>query len=67
MTARSHYLIATILRLTDKDTEAAGHYRETIRLQVEIRKEPGAIDVLNRADLSSIYSNSIRWAQNNKG
>ena len=67
MTAKSHYLIATILRKTGKGTEAAGHYRDTIRLLEEIRKEPGATDVLKRTDLSSIYSDSVRWAQNSKG
>ncbi len=67
MMARSHYLIATILRLTGKGTEAAVHYREAVRLLEEIRKEPGATDVLNRADLNSIYIDSTRWSQSNKG
>jgi serine/threonine protein kinase/tetratricopeptide (TPR) repeat protein len=67
MMARSHYLIATIFRLTGKGTEAAGHYRETVRLLEEIRKEPGATNVLNRPDLNSIYKNSTRWSQSNKG
>jgi serine/threonine protein kinase/tetratricopeptide (TPR) repeat protein len=63
MLARSHYLIATTLRLTGNGAEAAGHYRETVRLLEEIRKEPGATNVLQRGDLNSIYTESTRWVQ----
>lgn len=67
MLAKSHYLIATTLRLTGNDAEATGHYREAVRLLEEIRKEPGAANVLQRADLNSIYIDSTRWSQSNKG
>jgi tetratricopeptide (TPR) repeat protein len=63
MLARSHYLMATTLRLTGSGAEAAGHYRETVRLLEEIRKEPGATNVLQRGDLNSIYTESTRWVQ----
>jgi tetratricopeptide (TPR) repeat protein len=66
MLAKSHYLIATTLRLTGNDAEATGHYREAVRLLEEIRKEPGAANVLQRADLNSIYIDSTRWSQSNK-
>jgi serine/threonine protein kinase/Tfp pilus assembly protein PilF len=64
--ARSHFQLATILRLTGNASEAAGHYRETIRLLEEIRKEPGAANVLQRADLNAIYTDSTRWSQDGK-
>ncbi len=64
--ARTHYLMATLLRMTGKGTEAASHYRETVRLLEEIRKEPGAANVLQRADLNSIYTESMHWSQGGK-
>jgi len=67
LSAKGHYLLATELRLTGKGAEAAGHYREAVRLLEEIRKEPGAANVLQRADLNSIYLDSNRWSQSNKG
>jgi serine/threonine protein kinase/tetratricopeptide (TPR) repeat protein len=66
MLAKSHYLMATVLRLTHNEQEAAGHYRETVRLLEEIRKEPGATHVLERADLNSMYMDSTRWSQGGK-
>jgi serine/threonine protein kinase/Tfp pilus assembly protein PilF len=65
--ARSHFLLATILRLTGSASEAAAHYREAIRLLEEIRKEPGASNVLQRGDLNAIYTDSTRWSQGNRG
>jgi serine/threonine protein kinase/tetratricopeptide (TPR) repeat protein len=65
--ARSHYLMGAILRLTGKEAEATHHYRETVRLLEEIRKEPDAANVLQRADLNSIYTESVRWSQDGKG
>lgn len=65
--AKSHYLMATALRLTGSGAEAAGHYRETIRLLEEIRKESGATSILQRPDLNSIYTESARWSQGTKG
>jgi eukaryotic-like serine/threonine-protein kinase len=64
--ARTHYLMATIFRTTGKGSEAAVHYRETARLLEEIRKEPGAANVLQRTDLKSIYTESTRWLQGGK-
>jgi serine/threonine protein kinase/tetratricopeptide (TPR) repeat protein len=66
LSAQGHYLLATILRLTGNGGDAAGHYRETLRLLEDIRKEAGASNVLQRSDLNSIYSDSTRWSQANK-
>jgi len=65
--ARSHFLLATALRLTGNGTEAAGHYHDAVRLLDEIRKEPGADKVMERADLKSTYLESVRWSQASKG
>jgi serine/threonine protein kinase/tetratricopeptide (TPR) repeat protein len=67
LSAKGHYLLATVLRLTGKGAEAAGHYREALRLLEDLRKEAGASNVLQRADLNPIYTDSTRWSQSNKG
>jgi tetratricopeptide (TPR) repeat protein len=64
--ARSHYLLATCLRLTNKGPEAATHYQQALRLLDDIRSQPGAEKVLQRADLNSIYTDSTRWLQSAK-
>jgi tetratricopeptide (TPR) repeat protein/tRNA A-37 threonylcarbamoyl transferase component Bud32 len=61
--ARTHYLLATTLRMTGNAAEATSHYREALRLLDEIRKEAGAEKVIERADLKSAYSESARWSQ----
>jgi serine/threonine protein kinase/tetratricopeptide (TPR) repeat protein len=67
LSAKGHYLLATELRLTGRGAEAAGHYREALRLLEDIRKEAGADNVLQRADLNPIYTDSTRWSQTNRG
>ncbi len=67
LSAQGHYLLATILRLTGKGGEAAGHCREALRLLEAIRNEAGANNVLQRADLNAVYTDSARWSQTNKG
>jgi|SRR5690242_10519481 eukaryotic-like serine/threonine-protein kinase len=60
---RTHYLLAAVLRATGNSAEAASQYRETLRLLDESRKEAGAENVIERADLKSAYSESTRWLQ----
>jgi serine/threonine protein kinase/tetratricopeptide (TPR) repeat protein len=67
LSAQGHYLLAMTLRLTGKGAEAAGHYREALRLLEEVRKEAGANNVLQRADLNAIYTDSTRWSRSSKG
>jgi eukaryotic-like serine/threonine-protein kinase len=57
---RGHYLLATALRATGNESEAAGHSREALRMLDEMRKEAGAEKVLERADLKPIYEESNR-------
>ncbi len=61
--AKSHYLLATALRLTGNTAEAGRHYRETLRFLEEMRKEPGAEKLMQRNDLNSLYTDSTRWSQ----
>jgi eukaryotic-like serine/threonine-protein kinase len=61
--AREHYFLAAALRESGNGTEATSHYRETVRLLDEIRKEAGAEKVIERADLKPIYTESARWAR----
>jgi len=60
--ARSYYLKATALRLSGNSSDAARHYQHALALLQEIQREPGADKVLSRADLSSIYKESVRWS-----
>jgi eukaryotic-like serine/threonine-protein kinase len=59
---RSHYLMATTLRLTGNNADAVRQYQHALALLQEIQKEPGADKVISRADLSSIYNESVRWS-----
>jgi serine/threonine protein kinase/tetratricopeptide (TPR) repeat protein len=61
--AKSHFLLATALRLTGNSAEALRHYHEAVRMLDEIRQEPGADKVVERADLKSISQESSRWSQ----
>jgi tetratricopeptide (TPR) repeat protein len=67
LSAKGHYLLATELRLTGNGAEAAGHYRQALRLLEAIRNEAGANNVLERADLNPIYTDCTRWSQTSKG
>ena len=61
--AKSHFLLATVLRLTGNSAEAQRHYHEAVRRLDEIRKEPGAEKVMERADVKGVYQESSRWSQ----
>ena len=67
LSAKCHYLLATCLRLTNNGAEATTHYQQALRLLDDIRSQPGAEKVLQRADLNSIYTESTRWSQSAKG
>jgi serine/threonine protein kinase/tetratricopeptide (TPR) repeat protein len=65
--AKSHFLLGTALRLSASGADALGHYRQAVRALDEIRKEPGADKLLERADLKSMYQESTRWSQTSNG
>jgi hypothetical protein len=58
--------MATTLRLAGNNADAAHHYQQALALLQEIQNEPGANKVTSRADLSSIYTESVRWSQSAK-
>ena len=62
LAARSHYLLATALRVTGEGAEASGHYGEAQHILEEIRKESNSNTLLTRADRGPIYSESARWS-----
>ena len=65
--AKSHFLLGAAIRLSASGADALGHYRQAVRALDEIRKEPGADKLLERADLKSMYQESTRWSQTSKG
>jgi serine/threonine protein kinase/tetratricopeptide (TPR) repeat protein len=65
--AKSHFLLATVLRLKSNNAEAQRHYHEAVRMLDDIRKEPGAERMMERADLKSVYQESSRWSRAAKG
>ena len=64
LTARSHYLLGSALRLTGNAADAKSHYREAIRVLDGITKEAGSENALQRADLKAIYTDASKWAAN---
>ena len=60
---RAHYFLGTILRLSGNLSEASGQYQQALSLLEETRKEPGAENVLLRADLGSLYEDATRWVR----
>jgi tetratricopeptide (TPR) repeat protein len=66
LTLRIHYLFGNALRLSGNSAEAAGHYHQTLALLDEMKKEPGAERLSDRADIKSIYAEATRWASSSK-
>jgi eukaryotic-like serine/threonine-protein kinase len=60
-TAKIHYLLGNVLRFSGDSSNAAGQYREATRLLDEMKKEPGAEKLLERADLKTTYEDATRW------
>ena len=66
LSARAHYLLATIARDSGNKSEAQDHYREVIRLLDAMKKDPGAEKLLQRSDFKIIYDDSTHWSQAGK-
>ena len=62
-TARIHYLLGDISRLTGNAEEAAGQYRKTLSLIDEMKKESGAEHLEERSDVHAIYEEATRWSR----
>jgi len=61
LSLQAHYLLATGLRESGNTADAQDHYRQALRILETITKEPGADQLLNRSDLSTISTDSKRW------
>ena len=62
LSARIHYLLGNADRLSGNAAEASGHYAQALSLIDEMRKDPGAEKLLERADLKSVSSEASRFA-----
>jgi Tfp pilus assembly protein PilF len=63
LSAKAHYLLGTMARVSGNSPDAQDQYRQALRLWDAIAKEKGAEQVLQRSDLSTIYGESTRWSQ----
>jgi tetratricopeptide (TPR) repeat protein len=61
--AKTHYLLARLLVQSSKPSDATAQYREVVRILESISKEDNAGRVLERADLQSIYRESLKGFQ----
>ena len=66
LSAEIHYLLGTALRLSGEQKDAGLHYKESVRLLDDVRKEAGAEKLLQRSDLNSIYNEANRWSTPSK-
>jgi tetratricopeptide (TPR) repeat protein len=66
LSAEIHYLLGTTLRLSGDQKEAELHYKASVRLLDDVRKEAGAEKILQRSDLNFIYSEANRWSTPSK-
>ncbi|MCU1300766.1 MAG: Serine/threonine-protein kinase PknB [Candidatus Sulfotelmatobacter sp.] len=66
LSARAHFLLATIARESDNSTEAQENYRTTLQLIDGMRKEQGADKILQRSDLKTMFDEATRWSQSAK-
>jgi eukaryotic-like serine/threonine-protein kinase len=64
LTARSHFLLGSALRLTGNTADAKSHYGEALRVLDGITKEVGSENALQRADFKAIYTDASKWARN---
>jgi tetratricopeptide (TPR) repeat protein len=61
--AKAHYYLASLLVQGGKKSEATPHYREVVRILEGISKEDNSSRVLERADLQTIYRDSMKAFQ----
>ena len=59
--ARIYYLEATASRLSGNSGDAWNQYRQAMTLLNAVRNQPGAENILRRADLKAIFDDCSRW------
>jgi serine/threonine protein kinase/tetratricopeptide (TPR) repeat protein len=66
LSARAHYLLATIARESGNNTDAQDNYRSVISTLDAMKKDAGAEKLLQRPDLKLMYEDSTRGLQSGK-
>jgi eukaryotic-like serine/threonine-protein kinase len=61
LSARAHYLLGTIARDAKEDSEARDHFRWVINTLDTMKKDQGAENLLERADMKEMYEDSANW------
>jgi len=63
LSARAHYLLATIAHDSGDNAEAQDHYRSVAHTLDAMKKEAGAEKLLQRSDLKQMYEESTHGSQ----
>jgi len=63
LSAKAHFLLATIARASGKSADAQDQYGQVVRLLEPMSKQKGAEKVLQRSDLSAMYTESSKNAR----
>ena len=61
LSARAHYLLGTIARDAKENSEARDHFRWVINTLDTMKKDQGAENLLERADMKEMYEDSANW------
>ena len=67
LSARAHYLLAVIAQSSGNTSDAQDNYREALRLLDAMKKDPGAENLLQRADFKAIYDAATAGMHAGKG
>jgi eukaryotic-like serine/threonine-protein kinase len=63
LSVKAHYLLGAALRASGNQADAQQHYRTTVQLLDDMRKEPGSDTILQRADFRTMYDEATHLAQ----
>ena len=63
LSAEANYLLGVSLRASGNQADAQQHYRATVQLVDEMRKEPGADKILERSDFKRMYDEASLESQ----
>ncbi len=67
LSAKAHYLLASILRASGDQVEALPHYQEALQLIDAMHDDPGADKILERSDFKTMYEEATSGSQEVKG
>jgi eukaryotic-like serine/threonine-protein kinase len=66
LSAKANYLLGIALSASGNHADAQQHYRTTVQLLDDMRKEPGADKILQRSDFRAMYEEATRESQKAK-